>query len=870
MRWLFLVALLAGCWQRPAPATPDRTIRIGISAESWVLANGLHVVLVRDPRATQVELTVRYQVGSSDDPIGREGMAHVVEHLLFEPLLDGRSLSAQLEGAALAYNAFTEPEGTSYTARAWPAQLDQLVAIEAARLDERCATITDDAFGRAREIVRNEARERGASWQVTSEIDQALFPAGHPYHRRPATLATLGSISREEACAFADAHYGTNHAVVVISGPVDRARVTAALAPLERVRRDVSLGSEQPPAPERVVEDIDLPIKSPAVLIAWHLTGDSLQRAQQRAVLEMLAMLVPGQVNARTSLHELGGPSGQMLGIMLAPPDGTTAKDVIAGVERARFRLQDWFGSGLFEVARERAVVELVESFEDGVDRDRWIAEAALAGDVDKTAQLRIASLHGLSRARAKELAEAFTLETASILTLVPDDTPGPTTTTITPAIHEMPRILTADPAAAGEPAPRPAASFPRVIERDLPTGLHVVLVPGSSVHTFDARLVLPAGTAAEPAAQRGVALLAARGLRPSGGDATEMMRFWMGGGAIDVDVRADATVFDVHDVDSQLDQALVALGQLLGNGVYGDLADLQRDLAIETRLEPDQLLATRIWRRALFGESHPYVDAGLWQRAARVSVDQVNAFRAAHFVPAGATLIIAGGFDADLAAHWIDYAFADWRGEPTHAGVPAARPEPFAFAQPRTTSQVAFRAALPVAAPDRAAALVATEMLATALADVREQLAASYGVSASLSESRAGMAIVMAGDVDAVRADAAFALVRDRIAQLRATTPDTAARFVEARARVMNRLLSLPAGATLLADRLEHAIELGRSASDADATAEAVRTLTLERAMPVLAKLDLDRAAMLLSGHGASVTAAYKALGREPVEIRR
>jgi hypothetical protein len=85
-----------------------------------------------------------------------------------------------------------------------------------------------------------------------------------------------------------------------------------------------------------------------------------------------------------------------------------------------------------------------------------------------------------------------------------------------------------------------------------------------------------------------------------------------------------------------------------------------------------------------------------------------------------------------------------------------------------------------------------------------------------------------------------------------------------------MNRLLSLPAGASQLADRIQTAIELGRSATDADATAEAVRTLTLNRTMPVLAKLDLVRAAMLLSGPEASVTAAYKALGREPVVIHR
>jgi predicted Zn-dependent peptidase len=607
------------------------------------------------------------------------------------------------------------------------------------------------------------------------------------------------------------------------------------------------------------------------VLLAWPLAVDPVQRDEQSAVIEMLAQLVPTQVNASTSLLELGGARGRMLAIAMFPADGTSDKDAIAGVERARFRLQDWFGSGLFEASRERAVFHIVESLDEGVDRSRWMAEDAFAGrDVDETLRARIAAVHGLSRDRAKAIAAAFTVESASILTLVPDDSSAVTTASLAPAIHEMPRTVTADPAAAQSPAPRPDASMPAVQASELASGLRVVLIPSSSVRTFDARLVILAGTAAEPAAQRGVALLAAHGLRPNSDDGADMLRFFIGGGAFDVDVHADATVFSVAGVAGQLDQSLVALGELVENGEYDSFDDEVRDLALDTHLDPDVLLATRIWRTALYGERHPYVDAGLWQRASRVSRDQVSAFRTAHYVPTGATLLITGGFDAALAAKWADYAFGDWRGTPAAATIPTARPEPFAYAQARATSQIAFRAAVPIAARDRVAGLVAADMLATALSDVREQLAASYGVSAALAESRAGTSLAIAGNVDAARAAEAFGLIRDRIAQLRAATPDTAARFVEARKRVLDRLMSVPAGAAALADRAEDAIELGRTATDDATTAEAVRTLTLDRALPVLQALDLQHAAMLLTGPDAAVTAAYKALGREPVMLHR
>ena len=51
--------------------------------EALVLSNGLRVVLISDPTTDKAAASLDLNVGSGSDPDDREGLAHLLEHMLF-------------------------------------------------------------------------------------------------------------------------------------------------------------------------------------------------------------------------------------------------------------------------------------------------------------------------------------------------------------------------------------------------------------------------------------------------------------------------------------------------------------------------------------------------------------------------------------------------------------------------------------------------------------------------------------------------------------------------------------------------------------------------------------------------------------------
>src|SRR5512143_965377 len=76
-----LLALLIGAAGLLAPG--DAGARV-FDPKTFTLANGMQVVVVSDHRIPVVSHMVWYKVGAADEPPGRSGLAHLLEHLMYK------------------------------------------------------------------------------------------------------------------------------------------------------------------------------------------------------------------------------------------------------------------------------------------------------------------------------------------------------------------------------------------------------------------------------------------------------------------------------------------------------------------------------------------------------------------------------------------------------------------------------------------------------------------------------------------------------------------------------------------------------------------------------------------------------------------
>ena len=868
---LVWAVVAAGCWSTPRPEAPSRELHLGIQVVELRLDNGLRVVMVPDPHSADVSVTMFYGVGGVDDPPGLDGIAHLVEHVMFEPVRDGETLFDHLTATALQFDGRTTGDATIYTERGRPDQRDDLLAVEALRLASRCTTVSDVAFARQREIIRNELRERAATDRVHAAIDGAVFAPDQPYHRPlGGTAASVEAITRDQACAFADAHYGPANAVLVIGGQIGtdaRAAIEHAFA---QIRNDVA-----PPRASAVSTTaharttVSAPVDTAAVVFAWPMPTDAIAAARVRAVAAMAGARVNAKVDAEVSLVELGGTRASAIAIMVKPR--RSIEDAIAGLGRGMRDLSQWLGTGLFEQARGMFVDARVAALEPGLERDSILAEYAFAHrDVAASVESELRALVTLSRDDASSIVDSgLALSSATVVVVEPDGTTDGVGE-LGAVVDEPPRPRSENPAEAHVAA---SAIVPgvlaRVQTRTLANGMHVVLLPTSGVPSVEVRLIVDVGMADDPARQTGVAKLAATAIYAHPSNDSDMLSFRMAGGFVDADVGRDHTRFAAHGVATHLDLMIAAIAHTVIDGVYGSLRQAVETASHASNQDFALVLA---WRTALYGEHHPYTGAGLWERA-KVGVgdvDVVRAFELTHYRPDAATLVITGGFDPALAARWIDYAFSTWTGNTTTARqAPEASLRPFSFIRATRSSQIDVRIALPVRRMTRAAALIATEMIDQSAAAIREELAASYGLNATLVEERLATMITIQGNIDASRAPAAVERLRDRLAKLGDTGEDAAKLFVSARRRVIARLVSMPATARALADVAEGDLDVHRAVGSELEIAEQVRTMTIERLAPALRDVELQRAAMLIIGPRPAAEAAYVAIGRTAVEIR-
>jgi predicted Zn-dependent peptidase len=195
------------------------------------LKNGLRVVCVEMPHLHSAELAVYLKVGGRNDPPGREGLSHFLEHILFRGTAEFPSslaIESAFEIIGGAPNAATDAESTYYYSRVHPDSFKRGMEILASMLMKALLSGIEIEKRIIAEEAREDLNEQGVEVNPDTIVSRLLWPR-HPLGMP--TVGTLESIAAIERCDL-EKHlknfYVPSNAVLVVSGPVKNRAVLAA------------------------------------------------------------------------------------------------------------------------------------------------------------------------------------------------------------------------------------------------------------------------------------------------------------------------------------------------------------------------------------------------------------------------------------------------------------------------------------------------------------------------------------------------------------------------------------------------------------------------------------------------------------------
>ena len=182
--------------------------------ETFMLSNGMQVVVIEDRRAPVVTHMVWYKVGSADEPRGKSGIAHYLEHLLFkgtEKFPTGE-FSATVARNGGQENAFTSYDYTGYFQRV---ARDRLVLTEDLVLPERDVILEERS-----------ARIENDPGSLLSEQMNAMLYLAHPYGTPIIGWEhEMRGLTYRDALDFYRKWYDPANAVLIVAGDVDAAEL---------------------------------------------------------------------------------------------------------------------------------------------------------------------------------------------------------------------------------------------------------------------------------------------------------------------------------------------------------------------------------------------------------------------------------------------------------------------------------------------------------------------------------------------------------------------------------------------------------------------------------------------------------------------
>jgi zinc protease len=273
------------------------------------LANGMEVVVIPDRRAPVVTHMVYFRNGAADDPIGKSGIAHFLEHLMFKgtknhPKGEFSEIVAGLGGQE---NAFTSYDYTAYFQRVAKEHLGAMMALESDRMAN--LVLEGPEVLSERDVVIEERKMRTDS-DPAAQLQESLLATLYVHHPYGTPVIGWGheieTLSREDALAYYRRFYRPDNAILIVAGDVgvDEVRALAettygALRPANAETPRRARVREPDIRATRHVRLADAKVEQPTAQRAYIVPSHATAEGSEAFALEVLSQLLGGSATSR-------------------------------------------------------------------------------------------------------------------------------------------------------------------------------------------------------------------------------------------------------------------------------------------------------------------------------------------------------------------------------------------------------------------------------------------------------------------------------------------------------------------------------------------------------------------------------------------
>ncbi len=729
-----------------------------------------------------------------------------------------------------------------------------------------CLGLGEKTFIRARKIVRNEAREQahGVGPKLLQALTEFIYDENHPYFGNViGTDQSIAALTLADACTFIKNNYTPKNTIFVFSGPTNIGDINTLTKTW--LRSFPSKHTERTQMPKTIwqtkKQDVArLDIRNPYLFAVWPLEARGNEEfLLQTQVANGLSHFLGKE--AKKHAWALGAQALIMGGAKAPALIAIVQLDRNAGLSDAKELIKNSIDSLLDEegdyIAQIAGKRRILLQFEDRDYRTTMLADHTQDRFQPIYINKLLVELENLSESDVHQSAHRlFSEHRPRYLTIKPGGSSeesgdkGNFTFAMSSPKQERPLAPSDETVARAHkvlPLPARQGEKQKIQRLLLDNGLNLLFWHIDDLPLVHMKLVIPIGSSHSPDEKPGIS-----NLLP---------------GADDYDV----TVFSRSLTAENADVAMLLLAAEFNT--HERIHDKDEFALLQERMKYEDSIASENYSRrlkeAVYGKNHPYTKTSVTSKTiARLTPKVVEKWAVQNRTVRGATLIIAGKFDAKLMYEHVVFNFSR---------SPSFKPRGSLFPKTPTQSETAI---VSLAQPDRSSLSISlsfrgrrgigsdmpardvlTAILNNRLLKLRSQYALTYGMYSNYVPERGLGLWRISGNVDADRSAEAVRAIVDILRDLRNNPDGYLREFADAR---QNRMSGMAAGSPTAAEAASQLTELARYQLEDDYFENYAQMLAHLRpsdiAKLIESEFNVDQAIVGLRGPQTAIDSATKA----------